>query len=102
LPSPPFEAPDAETGPRSSPALRDDHPRGYPALARFIGSDKDFFVFRRFNTLSARNLLFLQGELIELEERLQELDLLEPSSGLHKHCGTFIPGGKIQISCGGH
>lgn len=50
------------------------HTRGYPALANFIGSDKDFFIFRRFASLSARNLLYLQDELSELEGKLLALD----------------------------
>ncbi|UKZ82730.1 hypothetical protein TrVFT333_010526 [Trichoderma virens FT-333] len=57
-----------------------DHPGGYPSLASFIGSDKDFFIFRRFSALSARNLLYLQDELLELESRLQEIDLKESLS----------------------
>jgi len=55
--------------------------RGYPALATFIGSDKDFFIFRKFNVLSARNLLFLQDELSELEEELNAIDLVELRRG---------------------
>ncbi|OCK87775.1 uncharacterized protein K441DRAFT_682405 [Cenococcum geophilum 1.58] len=55
--------------------------RGYPALARFIGSDTDFFLFRKFNTLCARRLLYLQDELMELEARLDEVDSAEVSSG---------------------
>jgi hypothetical protein len=55
--------------------------RGYPALANFIGSDKDFFIFRKFNVLSARSLLFLQDELSELEERLNSIDIAESGRG---------------------
>jgi hypothetical protein len=57
------------------------HPRGYPSLANFISSDRDFFVFRRFNNLAARNLLYLQDELIELEEKLNAIDLAELKGG---------------------
>lgn len=62
------------------PSLR-HHPGGYPSLASFIGSDKDFFIFRRFSTLSARNLLYLQDELLELETRLRDIDLKESLRG---------------------
>ncbi len=55
--------------------------RGYPALANFIGSDKDFFIFRKFNVLSARSLLFLQDELSELEEQLNSIDIAESGRG---------------------
>jgi hypothetical protein len=56
-------------------------PRGYPALAAFMGSDNDFFVFRKFNNLAARGLLYLQDELIELEEKLDLLDIEESRAG---------------------
>lgn len=72
---------DIEVGSNPPPVPDDHHPRGYPALANFIGSDKDFFIFRRFNTLSARSLLYLQDELIELEDKLLEIDLRESRSG---------------------
>jgi hypothetical protein len=45
---------------------------GFPSLADLIGSDPDrtSLVFRRFDKLAARNLLYLQSELAELEARL--------------------------------
>ena len=49
---------------------------GYPSLAAFIASDRDksTAIYRRFDRLSARNLLYLQSELVELEARQDELD----------------------------
>lgn len=49
---------------------------GYPALAAWIGRDPDneTFVFRKFDRLSARNLLHLQCQLIQLEDELDKLD----------------------------
>ena len=49
---------------------------GYPALAAWIGRDPDqeSFVFRKFGRLSARNLLHLQSQLIQLEREMDELD----------------------------
>ncbi|KAH0541718.1 hypothetical protein FGG08_003810 [Glutinoglossum americanum] len=49
---------------------------GYPSLAAFIASDNDksTAIFRRFDRLSARNLLYLQSELAELEARQDEFD----------------------------
>lgn len=49
---------------------------GYPALASWIGRDPDgeTLVFRRFRKLSARNLLHLQSQIIELEQKIEELD----------------------------
>ena len=55
-----------------SGALRD----GYPALATWIAQDPDneSLVFRKFDRLSARNLLHLQSQIIELEARLEKYD----------------------------
>ena len=52
---------------------------GYPSLAAFIASDKDrsTSIFRRFDRLSARNLLYLQSELAELEAQQDALDARE-------------------------
>jgi hypothetical protein len=49
---------------------------GYPSLATFIASDEDrsTAIYRRFNRLAARNLLYLQSELAELEARLDHFD----------------------------
>jgi hypothetical protein len=45
---------------------------GFPSLADFIASDHDrtSLVFKRFDKLAARNLLYLQSELAELEAKL--------------------------------
>lgn len=50
---------------------------GYPALATWIGGDPDgeTLVFRRFRRLSARNLLHLQSQLVQLEQEIDELDM---------------------------
>lgn len=62
------------------------YPKGYPRLAAYIDSDSDTALFRRFGILSARNLLYLQAELTELEARLNALDKAdegEPEPGAH-------------------
>ena len=50
--------------------------KGYPSLAAFIASDSDksTAIYRRFDRLSARNLLYLQSELVELEAQQDALD----------------------------
>ena len=50
--------------------------KGYPSLAAFIASDRDksTAIYRRFDRLSARNLLYLQSELVELEARQDRYD----------------------------
>jgi hypothetical protein len=47
---------------------------GYPSFAEFITKDQDAAIYRKFERLSARNLLYLQSELHDFEGQLQELD----------------------------
>ncbi len=49
---------------------------GYPALAEWIAGNPDYetFIFRRFDQLSARNLLHLESQVAELERQLEVLD----------------------------
>lgn len=49
---------------------------GYPSFADFISSDPDrrTVMYRRFDFLSARNLLYFQSELSELEAQLFAFD----------------------------
>lgn len=48
---------------------------GHRGSSEFIASDDELSVFRRFKVLGARNLLYLQSSMIELEARLKELDM---------------------------
>lgn len=59
----------------------DDEPRtrylnGYPSLAAFIASDRDktTAIFKRFDELAARNLLYYQSELAELQWKQRMFD----------------------------
>ncbi|KAK0752948.1 hypothetical protein B0T18DRAFT_4417 [Schizothecium vesticola] len=47
---------------------------GYDAVATCMNYHRDLAQHRRFGVLNARNLLYLQSELISLETRLAELD----------------------------
>lgn len=47
---------------------------GYPTFARFIAKDPDAAIYRKFESLSARNLLYQQSQLNDLEGQLEELD----------------------------
>ena len=61
----------------SRPSVADQgHQRlaGYPSYAAFIAKDKDAATYRRFEHLSARNILYLQSELHELGSKLETLD----------------------------
>jgi hypothetical protein len=64
--------------------------KGYPSLAAFIASDRDksTAIYRRFDRLSARNLLYLQSELQELEERQDAFDAEDLHGGLQEKKST--------------
>jgi hypothetical protein len=47
---------------------------GLPTLSHFICEDHDAQIFRQFTQLGARNLLYLQGKLLELEAQLEQTD----------------------------
>lgn len=47
---------------------------GYPSFADFIAKDRDAAIYRKFERLSARSLLYQQSELHELERQLEQLD----------------------------
>lgn len=49
---------------------------GFPSLANFMVSDDEHsgIIFRRFRRLSARNLLYMQSELAELEAQQEKYD----------------------------
>ncbi|QDS77807.1 hypothetical protein FKW77_005790 [Venturia effusa] len=49
----------------------------YPKLASTIAKGLDYSIFRRFDELSARNLLRAQDELMALEEEFRSLDNAE-------------------------
>ncbi|KAI3338804.1 hypothetical protein F4824DRAFT_499177 [Ustulina deusta] len=55
--------------------LQSSGPIGYGAIADAMGADDDLLMFRRFASLNARNLLYLQAELSHLESRLLALDM---------------------------
>ena len=51
-------------------AWSNEYGDGYPSLANFIAQDPDSeaLVFRKFKRLATENILYLQGELIKLED----------------------------------
>jgi len=62
---------DSEKGNNKSTSLD-----GFPNTAKFIAKDRDkaAAIFRRFDTLSYRNLLYLQSKISVLQERLDICD----------------------------
>jgi hypothetical protein len=45
-------------------------PAGYRSLASAMGESPQWAIFKRFGTLNAQNLLYLQAELTSLEKKL--------------------------------
>lgn len=56
---------------------------GYPRLARHIGEHPEHAIFRRFASLNARNLLYLQAEIVFLEHRLDEIERENATHDIH-------------------
>jgi len=48
--------------------------KGYPTFSAFIAKDQDAAIYRKYESLSARNLLYLSSEIHELEDQLKTLD----------------------------
>lgn len=47
---------------------------GYPMLAEHIGNHTNLASFRIFAALNARNILYLQAELLELESEIKDIE----------------------------
>lgn len=63
---------------------------GYLSYSKFVASDSDLLVLRRFGILNARIALALQNRLSELEEELGNLDKLYSSKSTEDvHNGSF-------------
>ncbi|OAG07047.1 uncharacterized protein CC84DRAFT_1242060 [Paraphaeosphaeria sporulosa] len=56
-------------------------PNGYTKLASLLGSHPDLAIFRRFGSLNAKNLLYMQAELVNLEGKLQRAIEADTASG---------------------
>lgn len=60
---------------------------GYRKVARLMGSHDELLILRRFRSLNAQNMLYLQAELVHLEADLQELarrDASQPGREYHQ------------------
>ncbi len=53
---------------------------GYSKLAKLQSTYPQLSIYRRFSYLNARNLLYLQAELVDLEDRLDKQTLLDIKS----------------------
>ena len=61
----------------NSNLIVESYPLGFPKAAAFLNSDDQFMVYRRFGVLFSRLLLRKQDELLELEERLHDMDEID-------------------------
>ncbi|KAJ4299455.1 hypothetical protein N0V90_004700 [Kalmusia sp. IMI 367209] len=52
-------------------------PLGYPRMSERIAEMPETGIYRRFDALNARNLLYLQSELCILEKTLHELEVMD-------------------------
>jgi hypothetical protein len=60
---------------------------GYEKLAQFMGNihtDGHFLIFQRFSSLSVQNLLYLQAEIVDIQETLNTLAQEDAASGDRK------------------
>jgi hypothetical protein len=55
--------------------------RGYSTLASLMGAYPEVAIFRRFGALNAKNLLYLQAEIISLEQELRTVEKADLQSG---------------------
>jgi hypothetical protein len=44
---------------------------GYPQIVRLMGQHEELAILRKFNNLSLQNLLYMQAELMHLEENYE-------------------------------
>lgn len=56
-------------------------------MCRWMASDDDFFVIRKFGEVAARVLLRMQDRIVQLEEELHKQDQISAEHSLHS--GTF-------------
>jgi hypothetical protein len=54
---------------------------GYDILAHLMGAYPELSIFRRFGALNARNVLYLQAELTDLETKLLQAEKVDLESG---------------------
>ncbi|KAK0509127.1 hypothetical protein JMJ35_008498 [Cladonia borealis] len=59
----------------------DEYPAGYGKIAAIADLDSDFLICRKFGFLHKYALLYLQDELVEIEEDLERLDKWEFRDG---------------------
>jgi hypothetical protein len=64
-------------------------PRGYPQVATFMGTHPELAMVRRFRGLNARNLLYLQAELVQVEIELLECEKKDAQDKVDKRKNNY-------------
>ena len=54
-----------------------EYPDGYPKIAAFESCDPNFLIYKKFAYLHNRVLLYIQDELLQAGEELEDLDKLD-------------------------
>lgn len=54
-----------------------EYVKGFSKFSEYIGSSRELAIFRRFDVLATRNLLYLQDQLLALESWLKRYDKKE-------------------------
>lgn len=62
---------------------------GYAKIANLMTEDPGLAIFRRFGALNMQNLLYLQAELVQLEDELKEQSQLDHSNAQDKFRYSF-------------
>lgn len=66
---------ESKTGHATQPTVKPpDYLPGYAEYSAYIAVDPDLQIYRRFDKLIARNLLYLQSEMLALEKWFEEYD----------------------------
>jgi hypothetical protein len=62
-----------------------EHPEGHPRLSEWMGLKPETLIFRKFVALNARMLLYMQAELVELEEQLRSREKKDSNNAEGNH-----------------
>lgn len=57
--------------------------QGYTAFSEWMASEDDFFLFRRFESLNAHTILWMQDQIMMIEERLEKIHETVEKAPLH-------------------
>jgi hypothetical protein len=68
----------------ASELAKSGSPPGYPQVADFMGDHPTLAMVRRFRGLNARNLLYLQAELVLIENKLLEQEKIDAKNDATK------------------